>query len=136
MKGNLLAAVLFGMIAALSASAADEQWELYFRNSQGDEFYYDVQSIRKEENKFRPVMLVDIKRLSARTDVPVKAIRERMQVDCSKMVYRRTESEVTRRDDSVYTSRQATDWDPVLEDSSFRAVVDAVCSKTGSSRRR
>ena len=133
---NLLILVAFGMVAVLPASAADEQWELYFRNSQGDEFYYDTQSVRKDEAGFRSLMLVNTKRLNARTDGAIKAFNECMQLDCSRMVYRRTELEVVRNDGSIYKSHQSAEWDPILADSPFKVVFDEVCNKAGRSRRR
>jgi hypothetical protein len=135
----LLVAAILSIIPFFSpARAQNDQWKLYFRNSQGDEFYYDTQSVKQNDKDsltgFGSFIRVDIRGSSARADGPIKGFSDRVEIDCSKMFYRRIESEVIRSDGTTYASHPSREWQPVGQDSSFMSLCEIVCAKAGRRR--
>jgi hypothetical protein len=111
----------------ISMGYAQDNWKHFYTNATGDSFYYDSAGIF-----FPPppdtTGKVTIKVLNANEGATFNEWTQLVEMDCTKMSYRRLESKMIRKDGATITNHQITEWMIINPGSSyFEPVFDVVC---------
>lgn len=127
--GSMLIIVASMAWAVYSGAGCREGNELFYRNSTGDEFCYEPESVVVRDER-SSIVTVRINGTSANPDTPMREFNRVIEINCRQRMYRNIESEIVGSDGQRLISRQATGWVPATaEDSPYRLLAVAVCKR-------
>lgn len=128
LKKLAIFSVIFICIVWVSqVSSQAEEWQHFFTNSSGDRFYYDRQSITYPSDS---VVKIQSKVSNAREGTKQRELRMLMEIDCSKQMYRKLESQILNSDGTIRASSQPSGWSDIIPQSNIATLADKVCKKT------
>jgi hypothetical protein len=128
MKPFIIATVLVLSVAFSSVSFAElieDQWREFYKNSVGDRFLYDRQSIEYHQNE--EIVTVTIKILSGNEQSAIKEEERDVRIDCQNKTVQKMSSQALFRDGSVHSDSKAGESAKIGFGSPFSSLSELLC---------
>jgi hypothetical protein len=127
------------LLLAVPLCGQDQGWIQFFANSNGDRFYYEEQSLSftsSSGSSSGSVTLAQVRfrAVNAREESPIREYVQRIEIDCSKRVYRKLESEIVSKNGSSRVERVSPEWSDIPAESAQEHLIDLVCKKAAVHR--